>query len=230
MPLASTLRPLNALPDQVDRCALWEEAKKYYANILWPLGGLISRKIDELTKMNLEVSMIAPSHGMIWREDPMQIVRQYAAWAKQETSPSAVIVFDTMWRSTEKMARKIADGISCSGVPVKIYNIAESDQTVVIADMLQARGFLFGSSTHDNDMLPGLAGFLELIKGFKPKNRRAAAFGSYGWAGGAVEEIEDALKKSGIEVSMPSISCRFVPDKTEHEKLFFFRKEFRRIA
>lgn len=212
--------------DQVDQCALWEEAKKYYANILWPLGTVISRKIEEVVKMNLEVSVIAPSHGLIWRRNPMQIVQQYAAWAKQETSAAAVIVYETMWKATEKMARRIAEGIADAGVPVKVYNIAEADRTEVIADMLQAKGFLFGSSTHDNDMLPALAGFLELVKGFKPKNRLASAFGSYGWAGGAVKEIEEAIKEAGMEVSLPPISFRFVPDQMEFQKCFSFGRSF----
>jgi len=212
--------------DQVDQCALWEEAKKYYANILWPLGTVISRKIEEVVKMNLEVSVIAPSHGLIWRRNPMQIVQQYAAWAKQETSAAAVIVYETMWKATEKMARRIAEGISDAGVPVKVYNIAEADRTEVIADMLQAKGFLFGSSTHDNDMLPAIAGFLELVKGFKPRNRLVSAFGSYGWAGGAVKEIEEAVKEAGMEVSLPPLSFRFVPDQTELQKCFLFGRSF----
>jgi len=212
--------------DQVDQCALWEEAKKYYANILWPLGTVISRKIEEVVKMNLEVSVIAPSHGLIWRRNPMQIVQQYAAWAKQETSAAAVIVYETMWKATEKMARRIAEGISDAGVPVKVYNIAEADRTEVIADMLQAKGFLFGSSTHDNDMLPAIAGFLELVKGFKPRNRLVSAFGSYGWAGGAVKEIEEAVKEAGMEVSLPPLSFRFVPDQMELQKCFLFGRSF----
>jgi anaerobic nitric oxide reductase flavorubredoxin len=212
--------------DQVDQCALWEEAKKYYANILWPLGTVIGRKIDEVVKMNLEVSMIAPSHGLIWRVNPMQIVQQYAGWTKQETAPAAVIIYETMWKSTERMARKIAEGIVDAGVPVKLYNIGESDRTEVVAEMLAAKGFLFGSSTHDNDMLPNIAGFLELVKGFKPKNRIASAFGSYGWAGGAVKEIEGVLKEIGIEPALPGISFKFVPDEVEFQKCYSFGRSF----
>ncbi|MFA6384020.1 MAG: flavodoxin domain-containing protein, partial [Candidatus Omnitrophota bacterium] len=113
-----------------------------------------------------------------------------------------------------------------SGVPVKLYNIAESDRTEVIAGMLEAKGFLFGSSTHDNDMLPNISGFLELVKGFKPKNRLASAFGSYGWAGGAVKEIEGVLKEAGIEAVLPGISFKFVPDDTEYRKCYSFGRSF----
>ncbi|MFA5101229.1 MAG: flavodoxin domain-containing protein [Candidatus Omnitrophota bacterium] len=220
--LASSVR----FADQVDQCALWEEAKKYYANILWPLGSVIARKIDEVVKMNIAVSMIAPSHGLIWRANPMQVVQQYAGWAKQDPGAAAVIVYETMWRATEKMARKIAEGVTDAGVPVKLYNIAESDRTEVIADMLEAKGFLFGSSTHDNDMLPNIAGFLELVKGFKPKNRLSSAFGSYGWAGGAVKEMEGVLKEAGIELALPGISFKFLPDETEYQQCYSFGRSF----
>ena len=212
--------------DQIDQCALWDEAKKYYANILWPLGSVIARKIDEVTKMNIAVSMIAPSHGLIWRANPMQIVEQYAKWTKQEPAAAAVIVYETMWKSTEKMARKIAQGIVDAGASVKLYNIAESDRTEVISQMLTAKGFLFGSSTHDNDMLPNISGFLELVKGFKPKNRLASAFGSYGWAGGAVKEIEGVLKEAGIELALPGISFKFVADNAEYQKCYAFGRSF----
>ncbi len=220
--LASSAR----FADEVDQCALWEAGKKYYANRLWPLGTVIGRKIDEVVKMNIPVSMIAPGHGLIWRQNVMQIVNQYAAWAKQEPKPSVVIVYETMWKATEKMARKIAEGIIDAGVAVKIYNVAESDRTEIITDMLEARGFLFGSSTHDNDMLPNIAGFLELVKGFKPKNRMVSACGSYGWGGGAVKEIETVIKEAGMEVTIPPVSVKFVPDATELQKIYSFGRSF----
>jgi flavorubredoxin len=170
--------------------------------------------------------MIAPSHGLIWRKDPLQIVQKYAGWTKQESKIAAVIVYETMWKATEKIARKIAEGIVDAGVPVKLYNIAESDRTEVISEMLEVKGFLFGSSTHDNDMLPNIAGFLELVKGFKPKNRLASAFGSYGWAGGAVKEIEGVIKEAGIESAIPSISFKYVPDDIEYQKCYAFGRSF----
>jgi flavorubredoxin len=176
--------------------------------------------------MNIPISMIAPSHGLIWRKEPMQIVQRYAGWTKQEPEKAAIIVYETMWKATEKIARKIAEGIVDAGVPVKLYNIAESDRTEVISEMLEAKGFLFGSSTHDNDMLPNIAGFLELVKGFKPKNRLAAAFGSYGWAGGAVKEIEGVIKEAGIEAALPSISFKYVPDDIEYQKCYAFGRSF----
>jgi len=212
--------------DEVDECALMDEAKKYYANILWPLGGLIQRKIEDVLNMGVPIKMIAPSHGIIWRKDPGKIVNSYLGWAKGPTKPKAVIVYETMWGSTAKMARQIMNGLTDSGVEAKLYDIAEADKTEVIGQMLDAKGFLVGSSTHDNDMLPNIAGFLELLKGLKPKGRLAAAFGSYGWAGGAAASIEKVLKEAGAEINMPSIACRYVPDTEETVKCYEFGKDF----
>lgn len=212
--------------DQVDSSELMDEAKKYYANILWPLSSVILRKIDEVLKLNLPVSMIAPSHGIIWRKNPLQIVNTYAGWAKQETLPKVVVVYETMWGSTQKMARIITDSLIEQDLEVKLFDVNSSDRTEVFKEMLDSKGFLFGSSTHDNDMLPNLAGFLALLKGFKAKGRVAGVFGSYGWAGGAVKEIENLLKSSGIEVAVGSCSAKFVPDEKETAACGQFARDF----
>lgn len=201
--------------DEVDHCGLMDEAEKYYANILWPLSSLILRKLEEVQKMKLSIKMIAPSHGIIWRKDPMKIVSSYASWAKNETKNKAVIVYETMWGATEKMARKIAEGLTDAGVETKLFDIAQSDRTEVVGQMLNAKGFVLGSSTHDNDMLPTMAGFMEFLKGSKPKNRVTCAFGSYGWSGGAVASIEKELQSTPIDVTQPSISVKYMPDENE---------------
>ena len=212
--------------DEVSQCELMDEAAKYYGNILWPLGSIILRKIEDVQKMNVPIKMIAPSHGIIWRKDPMKIINAYVLWAKNDTKNKVVIVYESMWGSTEKMARKMVEGITDAGVSAKLFDIAGSDRTEVIKEMLDAKGFLIGSSTHDNDMLPSLAGFLEFLRGLKPKNRIAAAFGSYGWAGGAVASIEKELKEGGISAIEPSISCKYVPDADETKRCYEFGKEF----
>ncbi len=212
--------------DETDHCALMDEAAKYYANILWPLGSVILRKIEEVQKMNLAIKMIAPSHGIIWRKDPAKPINSYLSWAKNTTSPKVVIVYETMWGSTEKMARAMLDGITDSGVQAKLFDIAVSDRTEVIKEMLDAKGFIFGSSTHDNDMLPNIASFLELVKGLHTKNRLSCVFGSFGWAGGAVGEIEGLLKESGIEVAQAGLGIKYVPDVNELKSCYDFGKSF----
>jgi flavorubredoxin len=212
--------------DEVDQCALMDEAAKYYGNILWPLSSLILKKIEDILKMDIPIKMIAPSHGIVWRKDPGKIVDSYVRWAKNETKPKAVIIYETMWSSTAKMATKIAEALADSGIDVKLYDIAVSEGTEVIKEMLDAKGFLIGSSTHDNDMLTSLAGFMAFLKGLKPKNRIAAAFGSYGWSGGAVAEIEKVLKEGGVEIAQPGISVKYVPDENELNKIYQFGKAF----
>jgi len=222
--------------DEVDACALMEEAAKYYANILWPLSSVILKKIEEVQKFlpsadpptaeNIPLKMIAPSHGIIWRKDPLKIINAYLSWSRNETKPKAVVVYETMWGATEKMARKIADGITAAGISVKVFDVTSSDRTEIIKEMLDAKGFIFGSSTHDNDMLPNMAGFLEFLKGLKPKNRIASVFGSYGWAGGAAKNIEDILKEAGTELMAPSLSVKYVPDENEIKRCYEFGRDF----
>jgi len=212
--------------DEVDEGVLMDEAAKYYANILWPLGEVILRKIQEVKQMNIQIDMIAPSHGIIWRKEPLKIVNAYARWAGNETRPKAIVVYETMWGATEKMARKIAEAISDAGVEVSLFDITVTDRTEIITQMLDAKGFVIGSSTHDNDMLPTIAGFLEFLKGLKPKNRIASVFGSYGWAGGAIKEIETVIKDAGIELAQPGLGVKYAPNPEELNRCYEFGREF----
>lgn len=212
--------------DEVNECELMDEAAKYYANILIPLGPIILKKLEEVQKTNLPIKMIAPSHGIIWRKDPMKIVKAYLSWAKNETKEKIVVVYETMWNSTEKMARKIAEGITDAGIEAKLFDVAQTDRTEVIKEMLDARGYAVGSSTHDNGMLPSIAGFMDFLKGLKPKNRIGCAFGSFGWAGGAVKNIENILKEAGVEVAQPSIGVQYAPDKNDIKHCYEFGEAF----
>jgi flavorubredoxin len=212
--------------DEVDQGVLMDEAAKYYGNILWPLSSLVLKKIEEIVKMDIAIDMIAPSHGIIWRKDPGKIINAYVSWAKNETKPKAVVVYETMWGATEKMARKIVEGITDKGISVKLIDIATADRTEVIKEMLDAKGYIIGSSTHDNDMLTAIAGFLAFLKGLKPQKRIAAVFGSYGWAGGAVKSIENVLKEAGVEIAQPSLAVQYVPSQEELQKCLEFGREF----
>jgi flavorubredoxin len=178
--------------------------------------------------MNIPIKIIAPSHGLIWRKDPMKIVNAYIGWAKNETKPKAVLVYETMWGATEKMAKRIAEGVKEAGLEVKVFDINLSDRTEVLKEMLQAKGFLFGSPTHDNDMLPNIGGFFEFFKGLAPKNRLAACFGSFGWAGGAVKEMEEVVKAAGVELAQSGLSVKYVPDEAELARCVEFGSEFAR--
>jgi len=212
--------------DEIDEKILMDEAAKYYANILWPFSQLIIRKIEEIQKLGLKISMIAPSHGVIWRGNPTKIVEAYLRWAKGEARRKILVVYDTMWGSTEKMAKATVEGISSEGVETMLFRLPFSDRGDIIKELLEAKGILIGSSTINNGVLPTVAPFLEEMQGLRPRNKIAAAFGSYGWGGGAVKTIEEKLEKAGMGLVAPALTVKWVPDKNEIQKCFEFGKEF----
>jgi anaerobic nitric oxide reductase flavorubredoxin len=214
--------------DQIDGWVVFDEAAKYYANILWPFGRLILRKLEEVQKMGIEISTIAPSHGLIWRGNPgpADIIQTYINWARGEAEPRAVIAYETMWGSTERIARSIAEGIMEEGVEVVVRGLPMSDTSDVIKELLGARGLLVGSSTHNNDMLLNMAAFLEDLKGLRPTGKIGAAFGSHGWAGRAVQNLGQALREVGVEVVDEGFSYQFAPDQDELAQAVEFGRRF----
>jgi flavorubredoxin len=167
--------------------------------------------------MNLPVDFIAPSHGLVWRKDVNKVIENYLAWAKNTVKNKAVVVYETMWGSTEIMARQIVKTLTDNNIEVKMFDIAKTDFAEIAYEMLDAKAFVIGSSTHDNEMLAYIAGFIHFLKGMKPKNRVALAFGSYGWAGGAVKEIAEQLSSFGVEV-IAQAGAKFKPNKEELQK------------
>ncbi len=212
--------------DEVDDNILMEEATKYYANILWPFSQLILRKIEEIQKMGIKIKMIAPSHGIIWRSNPTKIIEAYLRWAHGESKKKILVIYDTMWGSTEKMAKAIVEGINNRGIETILCRVPFSDRGDLIKELLEAKGALFGSSTINNGILPTVAPLLEDLQGLKPKNKVVAAFGSYGWGGGAIESIEEKLEKAGMKIAAPSLAVKWVPDRDELNNCFEFGKEF----
>jgi len=216
--------------DEVDENIVMGEASKYYANILWPLSSLVPKKIEEIQNLGLKISMIAPSHGIIWRSNPMKIVEAYLSWAQGKTKRKVVVVYDTMWGSTEKMANAIVEGIRSEGVEVMLFRLPVSYRGDIIKEMLEAKGLIVGSSTINSEaralVLPTIAPFLEEIKGLRPRNRVAAAFGSYGWGGRTMKTIEEKFLQAGMEIAATALTVKWVPDEDEIKKCFEFGKEF----
>lgn len=197
--------------DEVDRQELYEEALKYYANILTPFSKLVLKKIDEVLALKLPVEIIAPSHGVIWRKDPLQIVHNYKEWAEQKPEPRAVIIYDTMWQATRKMAEAIGDGISESGVENKIIHAAVTDRNDAIVEIFRSKAIVIGSPTLNNGLLPTIEPILADIRGLKFQNKIGGAFGSYGWSGECVKIIEEHFSKAGIPIISHGISCKWQP-------------------
>jgi flavorubredoxin len=209
--------------DEVDMGIVMHEASKYYANILMPFGDLIVKAVNKLG--GVKIDMIAPSHGIIWRSHIKDIVGAYAKWGKGETAAKALVIYDTMWGSTQKMALAIVNGIVGEGVDVKLFNLTASDKSDVIKEVLDAKALIIGSPTLNNGMFPSVAEFLCYLKGLKPKNKIGAAFGSHGWGGGAVKAVQQELEQTGIELIDSKLAFKFVPDEGEIQKCVDFGRE-----
>lgn len=199
--------------DEIDWGILKEEAAKYYANIVMPYGSQVEKALDALS--GLDIHMIAPSHGIIWRSLIPQILKEYSKWAKYETENKALIIYDSMWGSTEKIAYALREGIEHEGITVTIRNLKTTHISDVITDLNSSKLILIGSPTLNNTMLPNMGGFLTYLKGLRPKNRIGFVFGSYGWGGQAVGEIENILKDLSWDIPVESINLNFVPDEKE---------------
>jgi len=197
--------------DQVDQEELYAEALKYYANILTPFSSLVLKKIDEVLSLNLPVDSIAPSHGIIWRKDPLQIVRKYQQWASQKPEKSAVILYDTMWEGTRQMAEAIGDGLAAEDVSYKVFHMAVSDINDVVTEVFRAGAIIVGSPTFNQGVLPTISPILESLKGLKFQNKIGAAFGSYGWSGEAVKIIEEHLERCKIPIVTEGVRAKWQP-------------------
>ncbi|MDR0485739.1 MAG: FprA family A-type flavoprotein [Elusimicrobiota bacterium] len=206
--------------DEVNKDILFSEAQKYYANILLPYGSILSAKLNALSKTALDIDIIAPSHGLVWRANAAEILDKYTQWSSNICKNKIAVIYETMWKSSETMARKIMEGISSQGAEGYIFDLAVNDRTDIVSYILDSKGIIFGSSTHDNVCLPIMAGFIHFFKGLKVKNRKSFAFGSFGWGGGAVKEIEEVLKGcEGFEL-FPSISIQYAPNQEELSQCF----------
>jgi flavorubredoxin len=188
-------------------------ARKYFANILLLYATHIEKLIRQVAEMKLDLRMICPDHGVIWRRDPGRIVQAYLDWCRQEAGKKAVVIYDTMWHSTEKMAEAINAGIVAEGVPSKPMNLRSWHRSEVMTEVFDARAVVVGSPTLNNGLFPTVADFLCYMKGLKPKNKIGAAFGSYGWSGEAVKLVENELTDMKIELIQPGLRTQFVPEK-----------------
>jgi anaerobic nitric oxide reductase flavorubredoxin len=214
--------------DLVDPSELYQESIKYYANILTPFSKLVERKIQEVVGFGLPVDMICPSHGIMWRDRPLQIVEQYLKWAANYQENQITVVYDTMWNGTRRIAEEIAKGIKDvdDGVVVKIYNCARSDKNDIITEIFKSKAVLFGSPTVNRGVLSSVAGIMEEIKGLGFKNKKAATFGSYGWSGESTKLLSEKLRESGFMLVNDGISELWSPDEDQLQRCFVYGRTF----
>ncbi len=216
MHLASSER----FADEIDDDILEYEGRKYFANILLPFSNLVTRLLDKVGTLGIEIDTIAPDHGPIWRRDINKMPEFYSKWAAQKPTRKAVVMYDTMWQSTAIMARAIGEGLAAGGAVAKLMPLKASHRSDVVTEVLDAGALLVGSPTMNNNMLPTLADVLTYLKGLKPRNLIGAAFGSYGWTGESVGQISDILNAMKVELIGEDIKVRYVPDNDALKQCF----------
>ncbi len=197
--------------DQVEETLWRREASKYYANILLHFSPLVKRLLAQLPSLGLDIRVIAPDHGPIWRKDPMQIVEQYSTWAQQRPTRKVVVIYDTMWRSTAVMAQAVGEGLAAGGAEVRLLPLAGTHRSDVLTELLDAGGLVVGSPTMNNQIYPTVADVMTYIKGLKPQNLVGASFGSYGWSGEAVKLLDAQLQEMKVDLVAPGLRVSYVP-------------------
>lgn len=214
--------------DESDLCSVMYEAEKYYTNIINPYSPMVTRKIKEILGMSLDIKMIAPSHGVIWRHDPMMIVKKYLEWADAYQENRITIVYDTMWNSTRKMAEAIADGISEAdpSVAIRIMNASKDDKNDILTEVFRSKAVLFGCPTINYGLSFAIGGLLEMARGLRFKNKKAAAFGSYGWSGDSVKLLSEHLAQAGFKVVNEGIKEIWIPDEGALARCRDFGRDF----
>ena len=207
--------------DKADKCLLMKEAMKYYANILNPFSPLVAKKIQEIAGFNLPIEIIAPSHGAIWREDPMQIITKYAEWANNYQEDQITIAYDTMWEGTAKIAHVMAEEIArqSPSTVVKVFNVSKADKNEIMTEVFKSRAVAVGSPTVSNSILSGMAGWLEFLKQLKFRNKKAAVFGCYGWSGENVKILREKMTDAGFSVVDGEIKSLWNPDSDTLAKI-----------
>lgn len=214
--------------DMDDISKLLHEAEKYYTNIITPFSTFVTKKLAEVQGMNLKIDLVAPSHGIIWRENIGLIMDLYAKWANNYQEDQITLIYDTMWQSTRKMAEAIAEGIqqASPNTTIKILNAVKNDKNDILVEVFKSKAILVGSPTINNGFSYAIAGILEMIKGLKFKNKKAASFGSYGWSGETAKQIKEFLEESKFTIVNDGIRVNWAPDQETIEQLREYGRKF----
>ncbi len=206
--------------DEIDEWIIEYEGAKYFANILMPMSALILRTLDKVERSGLKIDIIAPDHGPIWRKDINRILELYKKWSSKGPEKKAVVIYDTMWHSTEMMAHSIVDGLIASGITTKLLPLRASHRSDVVTEILDAGALIVGSPTINNNIFPTVADALVYLKGLRPQNLIGTAFGSYGWSGEAVEHIKEILIEMKVELIGDGLNVSYVPVKSALAQCF----------
>ncbi len=203
--------------DKADQCKLWEEAIKYYANILTPFSTLVKKKIEQIQALNIPIDIIATSHGSIWRDNPLQIVEKYYEWSQNYQEDQITIVYDTMWDGTKQLAHKISAEIAqiSPDTRVKIYNISKINKNDIMTEVFKSKAIALGSPTVGGNILSSVGGWLDFLKELKFKDKKAAVFGCYGWSGEGTKVLRERLTNAGFSVVETEVKCNWNPKEED---------------
>ncbi len=203
--------------DKADQCKLWEEAIKYYANILTPFSPLVKKKIEQIQALNIPIDIIATSHGSIWRDNPLQIVEKYYEWSQNYQEDQITIVYDTMWDGTKQLAHKISAEIAqiSPDTRVKIYNISKINKNDIMTEVFKSKAIALGSPTVGGNILSSVGGWLDFLKELKFKDKKAAVFGCYGWSGEGTKVLRERLTNAGFSVVETEVKCNWNPKEED---------------
>jgi len=204
--------------DEVDQAILMEELTKYYANILTLYSPKVKKLMETVKESGLEIDMIVPDHGVIWRSNPGIALEAYDKWSNNIGDGNALVIYDTMWHSTEKMATEVAEGLKEEGISYKLLNLRFNHRSDVMRDVLNASAIILGCSTLNNGLLPRMAGFLMYMRGLRPTNKIGAAFGSFGWSGEAVKLLNQAMEEMKFDIIDPGFRVKYVPAADDLQK------------
>src|SRR5208337_1365001 len=202
----------------------------YYANILLLFSPLVQKLIAKVAELGLDIDMIAPDHGLIWRKDPGAIIQAYQKWSRQESRRKALVIYDTMWQATEKMACAVGEGLKEGGLDFKMFNLKFNHRSDIMTEVLDSKALVLGSATINNGMMPAMADLLSYMKGLRPAGKVGAAFGSYGWSGEAVKLISEAMREMNINLVGDGVRVKYSPKKVDLDRCIELGRQVARAA
>ena len=220
----------SIVDDAVDECRLFYEALKYYVNILTPLGSLIGKKLKEVMSMGLEIDLIAPSHGVIWKKNIGWILGSYQKWSDDANTEKVMIIYDTMYGQSAEIAKAIAEGVEKEGVDYRVYNVSTYDTGDLMTEMFLSKGVVIGGPTINNSILRKTAGLLEEMRSMRFRNKLGASFGTYGWSGESCKIIKEGLIRAGLEVELDPVSVFLKMSPRDREACINYGREFARLV
>ena len=205
--------------NEIDLRMVEHESRRYLSSIITSYLKFIQRGIQKVKNLGIAIEMIAPSHGPIYRDDPMWIVERFDRWSSPELENDCTIVYGTMYGFTHRVAYKLKKALEENGVNVKIHNIAYSDMSDIIVDTMRTGVIVIGSPTYDAYPFPPIGTFVDELEGKRFAQRPMGLFGNYGWGGGAIRKLKPRLSDNGFEILDPIIRVRGRPNKEEEEQI-----------